>query len=134
MAYKHACVVDARGYYVNFVLVHLEEDRNGNTVERVDTHIMADGEQLLDAKPPAGRFAHPLWDGSDWTEGGTEEEVAAWEAAKPVPVPAAPSDLDILREEVDAALMELASGLADQEAVNQEQDNAIMEIGGMISG
>lgn len=133
MAYKYCCVVDTQGYYDNnFVLVTSEVGDFSDAL--IQSYVLQDGERLIDANSPAGAFARPRWNGSEWIEGGTAEEIAAWEAAKPVPEPAVPGELDILREEVDAALMELAGGLAEQEAVNQEQDNAIMEIGGMIGG
>lgn len=123
----HRCVIDRNGYYVTFVL--LVEQANGDAAPYAYT--LKEGEALIEASPPSNMIT-PRWTGTAWVETATPEEI---EAAKPEPLPpAAPSELDILREEVDAALMELAGGLAEQEAVNQEQDNAIMEIGGMIGG
>ena len=118
MTYKHCCVVDKQGYYVDFVLVHLEEDQEGSIVERVDTHIMADGEKLLDAELPAGQFARPRWMNGRWTEGGTEEEIAAWEATKPVPEDPQPSQLELLAVELSMAMA----------AMQQQTDMAIAEL------
>ena len=96
MKYKHSCVVDADGVYQTFVLVLLEQDEEGETTEKVQGYTLAAGEQLIDTAPPAMRqhagaagFITPKWDSgtSAWTEGATAEQVAAWEAEHPDPVP-----------------------------------------------
>lgn len=71
--HKHCCVIDANGYYVNFVLVLLE-DSNGNKGEFVQYYTLKEGEQLIDANPPHG-IVKPLWTGSGWKETATEEEI-----------------------------------------------------------
>lgn len=55
MKHKHCCVVDADGAYKTFVLVLLEEGEDGKIVEIVQHYKMAEGEQLIDAKPPVMR-------------------------------------------------------------------------------
>lgn len=85
MKYKHCCVVDADGAYKTFVLVLLEQGEDGETVERVQHYKLAEGEQLIDAHPPAVRpyagaagFVKPRWDDDSaaWVEGATVEELA----------------------------------------------------------
>lgn len=96
MNYKHSCVVDADGVYQTFVLVLLEQNEEGETTENVQGYTLAEGEQLIDTVPPAMRqhagtagFITPKWDSDTgaWTEGATAEEIAAWEAEHPDPVP-----------------------------------------------
>ena len=96
MEYKHSCVVDADGVYQTFVLVLLEQNEEGETTENVQGYKLAEGEQLIDTALPAMRqhagtsgFITPKWDSdtSAWTEGSTAEEIAAWEAEHPDPVP-----------------------------------------------
>ena len=96
MEYKHSCVVDADGVYQTFVLVLLEQNEEGETTENVQGYKLAEGEQLIDTALPAMRqhagtagFISPKWDGgtSAWIEGATAEEVTAWEAEHPDPVP-----------------------------------------------
>lgn len=96
MNYKHSCVVDANGVYQTFVLVLLGQDGDGAQTETVQGYTLAEGEQLIDTALPAMRqhagtsgFITPKWDSdtSAWTEGSTAEEIAAWEAEHPDPVP-----------------------------------------------
>ena len=96
MDYKHCCVVDANGAYKTFVLVLLEQNEEGETTENVQGYKLAEGEQLIDTAPPAMRqhagtsgFITPKWDTgtSAWIEGATAEEITAWEAEHPDPVP-----------------------------------------------
>lgn len=95
MAYKHCCVVDAGSYYKTFVLVLVEPDLEaGGTREIVQYYTLQPGETLIDTKAPAMRphagavgFVRPRWDAetSQWTEGATAAETAAWEAENPGP-------------------------------------------------
>lgn len=96
MNYKHCCVVDANGAYKTFVLVLLEQNEEGETTENVQGYTLAVGEQLIDTAPPAMRqhagtsgFISPKWatGTSAWIEAATAEEIAAWEAEHPDPVP-----------------------------------------------
>lgn len=98
MDYKYCCVVDADGAYKTFVLVLLEQDE-----ERVQYYTLQDGEQMVDANPPAMRpyagatgFVSPRWDDETeaWTEGASAEEIAAWEAEHPAPEVPEPSGGD----------------------------------------
>jgi len=67
--YKHYCVIDADGNYVEFVL----------TVDgTVYGYQLEDGETLLDAAPPEN-MVKPQWDGEQWVETG--------EAPEPEPEP-----------------------------------------------
>ena len=96
MDYKHCCVVDANGAYKTFVLVLLEQNEEGETTENVQGYKLAEGEQLIDTALPAMRqhagtsgFIKPKWDAESngWVEGATAEQIAAWEAEHPDPVP-----------------------------------------------
>lgn len=96
MEYKHSCVVDADGVYQTFVLVLLEQNEEGETTENVQGYKLAEGEQLIDTALPAMRqhagtagFIKPKWDAESngWIEGATAEQVTAWEAEHPDPVP-----------------------------------------------
>ena len=96
MNYKHSCVVDANGVYQTFVLVLLGQDGDGAQTETVQGYTLAEGEQLIDTALPAMRqhadtsgLIMPKWDSgtSAWVEGATAEEIAAWEAEHPDPVP-----------------------------------------------
>ena len=96
MEYKHSCVVDADGVYQTFVLVLLEQNEEGETTENVQGYKLAEGEQLIDTAPPSMRqhagtsgFITPKRDEDTeaWIEAATAEEIAAWEAEHPDPVP-----------------------------------------------
>ncbi|MFQ9126749.1 MAG: hypothetical protein ACLR4Z_08145 [Butyricicoccaceae bacterium] len=58
----------------------------------MQNYTLKDGEQLVDASPPSMRqhagsteFISPIWDGSDWQETATADEIAAWEQEHPAP-------------------------------------------------
>lgn len=96
MNYKHSCVVDANGVYQTFVLVLLGQDGDGAQTETVQGYTLAEGEQLIDTALPAMRqhagtsgFITPKWDEDTeaWIEAATAEQIAAWEAEHPDPVP-----------------------------------------------
>ena len=96
MDYKHCCVVDAFGVYKTLVLVLLQKDESGETVENVQSYKLQPGERLIDANPPTMRqhagaagYIDPRWDDYDeaWVETATVKEIAAWEAEHPDPVP-----------------------------------------------
>ncbi|WP_346704187.1 hypothetical protein [uncultured Agathobaculum sp.] len=91
MSEKFYCVVDARGYFKNYV--YTRADESGQEV--VQHYQMLEGERLIDAAPPTKRqhagstgFATPRWDedATAWVEGATGEDLAAWESEHPDPV------------------------------------------------
>lgn len=84
MKYKHACVIDASGYYKTLVLMLLEPNPAGGTSEIIQYYELADGERLLDAAPPAG-YVKARWTGAGWEEGATPEEMERWEQEHPHP-------------------------------------------------
>ena len=121
MEYKHCCVIDKDSIYVDIVVVDLVPDPlTGETIERVQKHVMQEGETLVPwtAEVPnphriqyAGQsgFIRPRWDGSGWVEDCNEAEIAAWEAEHPAPDPMpAPKptpeqeDIRVLKAQVDA--------------------------------
>lgn len=90
MHYKHCCVVDAKGFYKDYVLVQTENEEQtvvGYTMQEGD--MLVDSETTPDRKLHAGGagFVKPRWDAETWVEGATAEELAAWEAEHPDPVP-----------------------------------------------
>ena len=93
---KHCSVIDAEGRHVTYVLVKIRdkplEDGSTERVEEVQNYTLKDGEQLVDTQPPVMRqhagstgFVSPVWDGSDWQETATADEIAAWEKEHPAP-------------------------------------------------
>ena len=93
---KHCSVIDAEGKHVTYVLVKIRdkplEDGGTERVEEVQNYKLKDGEQLVDASPPVMRqhagstgFIAPVWDGSQWAETATADEIAAWEKEHPAP-------------------------------------------------
>ena len=98
MHYKHCCVVDAKGFYKDYVLVQTENEEQtvvGYTMQEGD--MLVDSETTPDRKQHAGStgFVKPRWDedAAAWFEGATAEELTAWEAEHPAPA----VDLDALR-------------------------------------
>lgn len=88
MTEKYCCVIDAERKYITYVLV-LVDDQG---VETIQNYTLKEGELLINAKPPVLRtstakngYLVPVWDmeTSAWTEGATEEEVAAWNELHP---------------------------------------------------
>lgn len=73
MNYRHCCVIDKEKKHKEFVLVV-----NGE----IQHYVLQDGERLIDASFPAG-FVLPEWDGGDWQETATEDEIAAAKATAP---------------------------------------------------
>ena len=93
---KHCSVIDAEGKHVTYVLVKIRdkplEDGTTEQVEEIQNDTLKDGEQLVDASPPLMRqhagstvYIAPIWDGSDWAEISTADEIAAWEQEHPAP-------------------------------------------------
>lgn len=93
---KHCSVIDAEGRHVTYVLVKIRdkplEDGGTERVEEVQNYTLKVGEQLVDAQPPVMRqhagstgFISPIWDGSQWAETATADEIAAWEQEHPAP-------------------------------------------------
>lgn len=98
MEYKHCCVIDALKFYKTLVLVIISnnpgEDGSVTSKAEVQYYAMLPGESLIETKPPSMRqhagalgFVKPKWDedGNSWTEGATEDEIAAWEDEHPAP-------------------------------------------------
>lgn len=97
-------VIDAEGRHVTYVLVKIRdkplEDGGTEPVEEVQNYTLKDGEQLVDAQPPVMRqhagstgFVSPIWDGSQWAETATADEIAAWEQEHPAPGGQAQSEI-----------------------------------------
>lgn len=108
---KHCSVIDAEGKHVTYVLVKIRdkplEDGTTEQVEEIQNYKLKDGEQLVDASPPIMRthagstgFLSPIWDGSQWAETATADEIAAWEKEHPAPevVPTPKSNAELEQE------------------------------------
>lgn len=128
---KHCSVIDAEGRHVTYVLVKIRdkplEDGGTERVEEVQNYTLKDGEQLVDASPPSMRqhagstgFISPIWDGSQWAETATADEIAAWEQAHPAPeIKPAPKTNAKLESE-NAKLKQQVSALADQQSFYED--------------
>ena len=95
---KCCCVVDEKGFYLAYVLVQTNGDKQtvvGYTLQAGE--VLVDSDTTPDRKQHAGGvgFVKPRWDEDTaaWVEGATDEELAAWEAEHPAPA----VDLDTLR-------------------------------------
>ena len=108
---KHCSVIDVEGKHVTYVLVKIRdkplEDGTTEQVEEIQNYKLKDGEQLVDASPPIMRthagstgFLSPIWDGSQWAETATADEIAAWEKEHPAPevVPTPKSNAELEQE------------------------------------
>nr|WP_300183062.1 hypothetical protein [uncultured Agathobaculum sp.] len=93
---KHYSVVDENNNYITLVRVRAEQDADGTPTETVLGYKLKEGERLLDVQPPlikdhagSAGYVKPRWDedGAAWIEGASAEELAAWEAEHPDPVP-----------------------------------------------
>lgn len=89
---KCCCVVDEKGFYLAYVLVQTNGNKQtvvGYTLQAGE--VLVDSETTPDRKQHAGStgFVKPRWDEDikTWVEGATAEELATWEAAHPDPVP-----------------------------------------------
>ena len=100
MEHKHCCVIDVSNFYKTLVLVISRtkqgEDGSVTAEAEVQYYAMLPGETLIEAAPPSMRqhagaagFIKPKWDAESngWIEGSTAEQVTAWEAEHPDPVP-----------------------------------------------
>lgn len=94
---KCMCVVDSDGNYKEFVLVTISQDEQG-LLHTVHYYELKDGERLVDAEHPTMRphagangFIKPRWNGTEWTESATPEEITTWELEHPAPPVPAPS-------------------------------------------
>ena len=128
---RHCSVIDAKGEFVTFVLVQTHDQTNerGETesVQEIKSYSLKDGEQLVDAQPPLMRqhagstgFVSPIWDGSQWAETATADEIAAWEQEHPAPEvkPSPKSNAELEAE--NATLRQQVSALADQQSFYED--------------
>ena len=121
---KHCSVIDAEGRHVTYVLVKIRdkplEDGGTEQVEEVQNYTLKVGEQLVNAQPPVMRthagstgFISPAWDGSQWAETATADEITA---PKVVPTPKSNAEL----EAENATLRQQVSALADQQSFYED--------------
>lgn len=93
---EHRCVVDEDNLFISFCVCNLFSVGDDIEVIPQGGYKVPDGCHLLDAKHPTMRrhagaagFIKPKWDAESngWIEGATAEQVTAWEAEHPDPVP-----------------------------------------------
>lgn len=103
---KHCCVVDADGKYVTLVLVLVNDG-----VETVQYYTLKEGEFLVETCPPSEKpyagmdgFIKPRWNGTEWVETATEDEISVWEAEHPAMPQPEPTEQEQLRADVDFLL------------------------------
>ena len=104
--YHYACVIKD-GKYHEFVIVNEFSDGT----EEVYAYTLQDGETLITTKPPTKKihaesdgFIAPVWNGSEWVESATDEEIAQWEAENPKPVEPEPTESEQMRADIDFLL------------------------------
>lgn len=78
MKYKHSFVIDEAGFYVTLVLILLEQNEDGDTKAKIQYYTLKNGESLLDEPIPSGHIK-PRWNGAEWEEAATPEEIEKWE-------------------------------------------------------
>lgn len=81
---------DREEFYKTLVLVLLEPDDTGQTVEKIQYYKFNEGERLIEAATPSN-YVRPRWDGEAWVEGAIPEEIAAWEQEHLAPSPPMPT-------------------------------------------
>ena len=127
LSYFHRCVVDRDGFYISFVLVHVNDDG-----EAIDSYELKEGESLIDAPAPGG-MAKPRWTGAEWIETlpppeyDSETHTAHYDGdawviePKPEPLPA-PATRDEVLESYEAITF-----LYEENLALREQNLATME-------
>lgn len=110
MDYKYCCVIDATGRYVTRVLILLPVGEDGIVTKEIQDYTLHTGESTVDTIRPRFRLyagapglVKPKWDGSEWEEGATAEEIAAWEAEHPGKVLTLPEVQTAKLTEINAA-------------------------------
>lgn len=100
MTYKHCSVIDRDGFQTEFVLV----------VDGViQYYTLKNGETLVDG-PPSLDLLRPRWNGTEWLESASPEELAAREAEQAALTrPALPTIAERL-EAVEEALTDILMG------------------------
>ena len=103
IGYHYACVIKD-GKYHEFVIVNEFDDGS----EEVYSYILQDGETLIKAQPPVKKvhaetdgFIVPAWNGTEWVEGATAEEIAQFEAENPAPEPPEPTEQEQMRADIE---------------------------------
>ena len=95
IGYEHYSVVDSENRYVTFVLCKLYDVADEVKIEPCE-YKLQDGLRIVKKRNPAIRlhagqagFVDPVWDDDteDWVEGLDAEQIDAWEAEHPDPVP-----------------------------------------------
>lgn len=95
IGYEHYSVVDSENRYVTFVLCKFYDVGDEVEIEPCE-YKLQDGLRIVKKRNPAIRlhagqagFVDPVWndDTDDWVEGLDAEQLAAWEAENPDPVP-----------------------------------------------
>lgn len=103
IGYHYACVIKD-GKYHEFVIVNEFDDGT----EEVYAYTLQDGESLIEAMPPLQKihaesdgFIVPAWNGTEWVEGATDEEIAQFNNENPAPEPPEPTEQEQMRADIE---------------------------------
>lgn len=101
---RDICIINEIGQYIDYALM----DENGE----IQYYTLKPGEQVVETLPPVLKgnasttgFVSPIWNGSLWIEGATDEEIIEFDNNNPAPPE--PTDYETritqLEEELAAA-------------------------------
>ena len=137
IGWTHMYVLDSNNIKTNFVAGDLYRNALGEERYEPERYIKKEGETFLPYdfnNQPIDRthtgssgFVKNKWTGSEWVEGATPEEIAAWELDHPAPPAREPSVTEINTQ----AIAELSIAQAQSDAVTQQ---ALAELSILIAG
>lgn len=111
--YHYACVIKD-GKYHEFVIVNEFDDGT----EEVYAYTLQEGEMLIEAKPPTKKvhaesdgFIVPAWNGTEWVEGATDEEIAQFNDENPAPVQVEPEPTEQEQMRADIEYLAIMTGV-----------------------
>lgn len=112
MNYRHACVIDTRGYYQNFVQIRAEQNEAGEMEDKIYQYVLKTGESLLEVSPP-GSFVRARWNGKAWEEGATQAEIEAWQQENPAPPEPVPTEEQVRLAALETQVTDTQMALAE---------------------
>jgi hypothetical protein len=134
--YHYACVIKDNKYHE---LVIVNEFDDGT--EEVYAYTLQDDETLIKAQPPVKKFhaesvgfVAPAWNGTEWVEGATAEEIAQWNNEHPAPEPPEPTEMELLQDEVTALQLALCDQYEENLALQEEVTNTQLALVELYEG
>lgn len=89
---KYACVITSEKKYKTFVQIQTNITETGEEQEIIYAYNLLPGEELVEVSPPILRYdsstpglISPVWNGAQWIESATAEEIEDWENQHPAP-------------------------------------------------